>query len=156
MGFENVLGNPSNWPLFANPFKFNSLRGLSAGDAQYSHDLFSQMILRIGAIPVFLGMGVGMFVVWRAHRAILLLPAGKTGSRPLAARLMAILIAFLLSQMGGSGMTVFPINFWLGMLTGFLTIICLRPGTANEKALKTEGIAGHGLVVAAPAGAGAT
>ena len=156
MGFENVLGNPSNWPLFANPFKFNSFRGFSAGDAQYSHDLFSQMILRIGAIPVFLGMCLGMFIVWRAHRAILLLPAGKTGSRPLAARLMAILIVFIFSQMGGSGMTVFPINFWLGMLTGIVTIICLRPGTTNEKALKTEGIAGHGLVVAVPARAGGT
>ena len=154
MGFENILGNPSNWPLFANPFKFNA-KAFSAGDAQYSHDLFSQMILRIGAIPVFLGLCMGLFVVWRAHRAILLLPPGKTGSRPLAARLMAILVGFLLSQMGGSGMTVFPINFWLGMLTGFLTIICLRPGTTDEKALKTEGIAGQGLVVATPAGAGA-
>jgi len=154
MGFENILGNPSNWPLVANPLKFNAT-AFSAGDVQYSHDLFSQMILRIGAIPVLLGLCMGVFVVWRSHRAILLLSAGKTGNRLLAARLMAILIVFLFSQMGGSGMTVFPLNFWLGMLTGFLTIICLRPGTTDEKTLKTGGIAGQGLVVAAPAGAGA-
>lgn len=154
MGFENILGKPSNWPLFANPLKYD-IHALGYSDAQYSHDLFSQMILRIGAIPVFVGIAVGMYIVWRAHRAIFALPAGKGGSRMLAARIMAILIVFLLSQAGGSGMTVFPINFWLGMFTGLLTIICLRPGTKKAEPVKTEDVAGHRRAEAAPARAGA-
>ena len=135
MGYQNVLGNPSSWPLFANPLKFR-IANASYDDLEFSHDLFSQMILRIGAVPVFCGAGVAFYFLWRAHRAVLALPAGRGGLRPLAACLMAIIVVFLLSQAAGAGLTVFPMNFWTGVFAGLLAVICvlLRKAPAADAA----------------------
>jgi len=123
-GFTNVLTNTAAWPLIANPIKYNHT-DQSYTDADYHHDLFSAMILRVGIIPVFLGACLTLFILWRAHRAILRLPEAESGRRSLAARLMAIVMVFLLSQSSGSGITVFPINFWVGMFVGFISVVCL-------------------------------
>jgi hypothetical protein len=132
MGYLNVLANPTAWPLIANPLKYRS-NELTAEDVEYSHDLFSQMILRVGIIPVFFGVCLAIYFLWRAHRAILHLPLKKGGTRTLAARLMAILVAFLLSQTGGSGVTVFPINFWLSMFAGLLAVLCIHDQAAKKR-----------------------
>jgi len=123
--YRNVLGNPSSWPLLANPLSYRANEALF-GEAGFTHDLFSQMILRIGAIPVFALIALGLFLLGHAHRAIFKLPAGKVGLRSLAARLMAIIVVYLLSQSGGSGMTVFPLNFWTTMFIGMLAVLCLQ------------------------------
>lgn len=129
LGYSNVLSKPGTWPLFANPLKFDFMR-YSYSDVEFSHDLFSQIILRIGAIPMFVCVALLLYVVARAHRAILRLPDGKSGARPLGARLMAIIVIFLLTQLAGPGMTVFPMNFWMGIFAGLLSVICLyRPKT---------------------------
>ena len=125
MGYQNVLANPSSWPLFANPLKFR-VTDTTYADADFSHDIFSQMILRLGAVPVFLGAAAAIYFLWRAHRSVLELPMGKDGTRPLAARLMAIVVVFLLSHAAGSGITVFPMNFWTGIFVGLLCVICLH------------------------------
>lgn len=127
MGYQNVLSNPGSWPLFANPLNFHPAE-MTASDTQFSHDLLSQMILRIGAVPVFLGACAALYFLRLSHRAILRLPGGKTGIRPLGARLMAIIFVFLLSQAAGAGITVFPMNFWTGIFTGMLSVICLHLG----------------------------
>ncbi len=146
IGYRNVLANPASWPLVANPLNFHPAE-LSYGDSTFSHDLFSQIILRIGAIPAFMGLCVGIFVLWRAHRTVLSLPAGKTGIRTLAARLLAIIVLFVLSQSGGSGMTVFPINFWLGIFVGLAIVICIQ----DRKGKKLESDTAKTAASAVPA-----
>jgi hypothetical protein len=132
-GYNNILANPASWPLVANPLKYDHTAQIYT-DSDYHHDLFSAMILRIGILPLLMGACFALFIFWRTHRAILMLPAGKAGTRILAARLMAIIFVFFLSQTGGSGMTVFPINFWLGILVGLLAVIChYSLGTKPEK-----------------------
>jgi hypothetical protein len=148
MGYRNVLSNPGSWPLFANPLKFD-FSELDHSDAGYSHDLFSQMILRIGIIPVLLCACMAMYIVWRAHHAILHLPSGKAGVRPLAARIMAIITVFILAQAAGSGMTVFPLNFWVGIFSGLLSVICIYLRGTRPMVAKTGGLA-----VAVPAATG--
>jgi hypothetical protein len=135
LGYSNILGNPGSWPLIANPLKFDWTR-LGYGDADFSHDLFSQIILRIGAIPMFGCAALLMVIVYRAHSAVLRLPDGKEGSRPLAARLMAIIVIFLFSQLAGPGMTVFPMNFWMGIFAGLLAVICIDQRKAESVAPK--------------------
>ncbi|MEQ1852144.1 MAG: hypothetical protein ABMA01_11195 [Chthoniobacteraceae bacterium] len=125
MSYQNVLGSPSTWPLFANPLGYRANEAVF-GEADFTHDLFSQMILRVGAVPVIIAICLGLYVLWRTHRSIFRLELGKTAPRALAAQLMAIIVVYLLSQSGGSGMTVFPLNFWLSVLVGLLTVICLR------------------------------
>ena len=134
-GYQNVLANPSSWPLFANPLKFR-VTDTTQADAEFSHDIFSQMLLRLGAVPVFMGAAVAIYFLWRAHRSVLELPMGKDGIRPLAARLMAIVVVFLLSHAAGSGITVFPMNFWTGIFVGLLCVICLHLQKRNPKAPK--------------------
>jgi hypothetical protein len=136
MGYQNVLTNPSSWPLVANPLKFRITDSMY-GDVEFSHDIFSQMILRLGAIPVFIGALVAIYFLWRAHRSVLDLPTGKDGIRALAARLMAIVIIFILSHAAGSGITVFPMNFWTGIFVGLLCVICLHLRKSESKAAKS-------------------
>ncbi len=147
IGYQNILSNPSAWPLFANPLKFQ-VTEFGYGDQEFSHDLFSQMILRIGAIPVFVGVGVALYILWRAHRSILRLPAGKEQIRPLAARLMAIIVVFLLSQAAGAGITVFPMNFWMGIFTGLLAVICVYVRAATSPSDRRPGTVPGALVAA--------
>jgi hypothetical protein len=139
MGYRDVLGNPGSWPLIANPLKFHS-NNLAGEAVPYSHDLLSQMILRIGAIPVLIVICVGLYILLHAHRAILRLPSGKSGSRLLAAQLMGMIVAFLLAQAAGSGITVFPMNFWMGIFSGLLSVLCIyhqkgRPADAKGGAI---------------------
>lgn len=138
MGYQNVLTNPGAWPLLANPLKFRPAE-LTYEDTTFSHDLFSQMILRVGIIPVFLGICVSIYILFRAHRAILRLPGGQTGIRPLAARLMAIIVVFLLTQAAGSGITVFPMNMWLGIFAGLLSVICLHFQNTSPREVRSSG-----------------
>jgi hypothetical protein len=123
--YRNVLGNPSAWPLIANPFTYRANEE-AFGEAGFTHDLFSQMILRIGAVPVFCGVCFVFYMLWQAHRVILRLPRGKGGVRSLAACFMAVIVTFLLSQSGGAGMTVFPLNFWMSIFAALLTVLCIR------------------------------
>ena len=139
MGYQNVLTNPSSWPLVANPLKFR-ITDSTYGDVEFSHDIFSQMILRMGAVPVFMGGLVAIYFLWRAHRSVLELPTGKDGIRTLAARLMAIVVVFLLSHAAGSGITVFPMNFWTGIFTGLLAVICVRLGDAVSAESARKGL----------------
>jgi len=145
MGYQNILTNPGTWPLFANPLKFRPA-DLGYEDVEYSHDILSQMILRVGAVPVFVGICAGIFVLWQAHRAILRLPLQKNGIRILAARIMAVVMVFLLSQVAGAGLTVFPMNFWFGIFTGLLSVICIR--MVNPA---VTGVKGSGKETAIPA-----
>jgi len=138
IGYRNVLSNPSAWPLVANPLAFDSTK---TGSEVYSHDLISQMLLRIGAIPVFLCLCGAIYFVWRAHHVILRLPERKDGIRPLAARLMALIVAFFLSQAAGSGMTTFPLNFWMGMFAGLLSVICIYLKGTELAVAKTVDVA---------------
>ncbi len=136
MGYQNVLTNPSSWPLFANPLKFR-ITDTTYADANFSHDIFSQMILRLGAVPVFIGAAMAIYFLWRAHRSVLGLPMGKDGTRPLAASLMGIVVVFLLSHAAGSGITVFPMNFWTGIFVGLLCVICLHLRTSKPNPPKS-------------------
>ncbi len=149
MGYRNVLANPGSWPLFANPLKFNAVD--LDGGAQYSHDLFSQIILRIGIIPVFFCVCVAIYILWCTHRAIVQLPAGKGSVRPLAAQIMAIIAVFVLAQAAGSGMTVFPLNFWVGIFSGLLSVICIYLRKAKPTTAKPGEVA-----IAAPVPAAAS
>jgi hypothetical protein len=149
MGYRNILTNPGAWPLVANPLKFRG-SDITAGDAAYSHDLLSQMILRIGIIPVFVVICMAGYFLWQAHRSIFRLPPGKGGPRPIAARLMAMLVVFLMAQSGGSGITVFPINFWISMFAGLLAVICI-----HDRAVKKRSPEAGGLAIVAPLEAGA-
>ncbi len=124
LGYRNVLSNPGSWPLFANPLKFDFTQ-YGYEDAGFSHDLFSQMILRIGIVPVLFGVCTAIYILWRTHRAILRLPSGKGSIRSLGAQIMAIISVFILAQTAGSGMTVFPLNFWIGIFSGLLSVICI-------------------------------
>jgi hypothetical protein len=147
-GYQNIITNPGAWPLVANPLKYRTDE-LVYGDTNYSHDLVSQMILRLGIIPVILCVLAAIYLLSRAHSAILRLLGTRGGIRPLAAQIMSMLVIFLLSQSGGAGMTVFPMNFWIGIFTGLLAVICVRLGDAvpAESARK-------GLRLTAPALAG--
>lgn len=138
MGYRDALGNPGSWPLFVNPIKHQTTAAID--DAMpYSHDLLSQMIFRIGAIPVVLGACMTVYILWRAHRAILRLPDGKGGNRPLAARMMGMVVAFLLAQSAGSGITVFPMNFWIGMFAGLLSVILIYVGNPSPPGVAVTG-----------------
>jgi hypothetical protein len=126
VGYRGILGNPGSWPLFANPLRFGEVVNLlDRNDATFSHDLFSQTILRVGAVPMFFGVVVVAYFVWRAHRAILRLPPGTGGTRPLAAALMGAIIAFVYAQASVPGITVFPLNFWMGIFAGMLLVVCV-------------------------------
>jgi hypothetical protein len=145
MGYQNVLTNPGAWPLLANPLHYH-LTDITYTDVEFSHDILSQMILRIGAIPTFVGGVAMIYFFWRAHRAILSLPMGKDGIRPLAARLMAIIVVFIFSQAAGAGITVFPMNFWTGIFVGLLCGICVVLQKSTPQQAGETGPLLHGRV----------
>ena len=53
---------------------------------------------------------------------------------------MAIVVVFLLSHAAGSGITVFPMNFWTGIFTGLLAVICVRLGDAVSAESARKGL----------------
>jgi hypothetical protein len=127
MGYKNVLANPSAWPLVANPLKYQA--AFDSGEVLHAHDLYSELILKYGILPLLLGLVLAIFLATKVHTAIFRLPAGD--ARNLGAGLLAVVAGFFLSQTGGSGIGVFPLNFWIGIVGGFLVIFCFHTPSAR-------------------------
>jgi hypothetical protein len=130
MGYRNVLSNPSAWPLFANPLKFDLEGALDQSSEFHSHDLYSQAILKYGIVPVAFGFCIAVFFAIKIHKAVLRLPRGRF--RNLGACFIGVIAGFFLGQMAGGGIHVFPLNFWLGILLGFLVILCFKGEPAQR------------------------
>ncbi len=133
IGYQNVLANPTAWPLLANPFDYRPTE--SASELFHEHDLFSEWILKVGIIPVFIAFCFAVIAGRKIHSEILRLPAGAT--RNLGACILAMIVAFMLSQSGGSGISVFPLNFWMGVFSGFVLVLCFRAQTDKPRGIAT-------------------
>lgn len=107
-GFSNVLMNPHAWSLFGYG---------SAEDGTgmyYYHDPISEILMRYGAVALFIVMGAVIFMLrWFHHQAWRL---ETRPDRQFASAMIAMAFSILLvSAVSGSVMTVFPVNvfFWL-------------------------------------------
>ncbi len=125
MGYKNVLANPSAWPLIANPLKYNPVEG---GADLYTHDHYSEIILKFGILPVLAGGILAGIAAYKIHCAVFRMEVGQF--RNLGAALVSIAAGFFLAMSGGGGLSVFPLNFWIGAIGGFIVVMCFRESSS--------------------------
>jgi hypothetical protein len=115
VGYYNLMTNPAMWSLFGHS------RDILQDYSLYSHDLFTNALVRYGVVPV-LGISiVAIFLLIQLHRTVLRIT--DRSLLAIAAAMTAIMISsVLVSLLFGSVMGVFPINLLIYTMGGILML----------------------------------
>jgi hypothetical protein len=112
MGFSNCLANPAAYTLFG----YGPDRGRDYADEFMNHDPLSTILIRYGAIALFLSIVFVWFSLRLAHRSVLKLPEGD--SRRVGILLLCVPLGFMVaSVLQGNVFGTFPLNL--------MTFLCL-------------------------------
>lgn len=108
-GFANVLMNPAAWSLFGY-----GDAGAEGESIYLYHDPVSEILMRYGAVTLFIVLVAGILALRWMHRQAWKMPHAE--DRRMAVAMTALAFSLLLlSTLSGSVMTIFPVNafFWL-------------------------------------------
>lgn len=130
-GFSNVLMNPAAWSLFGYG-KAEDSTGM-----YYYHDPISEILMRYGAIALFLVIGTVAFMLLWFHKQ-----AWRIESKPerqFASAMIALAFSILLiSAVSGSVMAVFPVNIFFWLACAAVLGLSRRPVPAKHPAPQTR------------------
>jgi hypothetical protein len=109
-GFANLVTNPDVYTFFGH----GRGRGTDPSDPLYAHDIFSNVLVVHGVVPLLAFVIVGCVVLTRMHKRVLSLE--DRHHRLLATGFVALALSFVaVSLVSGSVLGTFPVNalFWL-------------------------------------------
>ncbi len=115
MGFSNCLANPAAYTLFG----YGPDRGRDYADEFMNHDPLSTILIRYGAIALFMTILFVWFSLRLAHRSVLKLPEG--GSRRVGTLLLSVPLGFIVaSVLQGNVFGTFPLNLFAFLCLGLI------------------------------------
>lgn len=144
-GFSNLVKNPEVYTLFG----YGPERGQDERDPLYSHDLISNNLVTHGVVPV-LGIAIfAMIVLRKMHGQVLCI--GDRHHRLLAAGFLSLgFTFFVLSAASGSVLSVFPVNVFLWLSFGLMTLTCQSDLLRTEETEAAETAHTAPVVTAVP------
>ena len=119
---QNWTTNSRMWSWFGRPELLNYQQ---LGYDEIVHDMLGQVLVRYGAVGLFGGLGFALLATYEAHRRIWGVPDKQ--DRNLATLFLAMLsVNFITAGSSGASYQVFPWNFFIWLLVGFLIVLCRR------------------------------
>ena len=128
VGFKNLTTNPKMWSFFGVNDRTGHVSGGQGRAGKLSdmfyHDGLTGAVVKYGAVPIFTGMVVGVFILFRVHRFQYNKLSG--GSEKMFRIMLATIFASLVSLVAhGRLFYLFPANSLVWILIA-LVLLCFR------------------------------